>query len=283
MKTGKGQPLRRILKSALAFFIFSSFIFSYSPALARYELISYELLSHYELLSQQEAPSRDQISSRDPSEILNKIKTKYDNFSKEVKDLKLQMSIETDAAGPRIKAEQTVLKKGEKIRVDSRITVQQAERTGKSIFIFDGKNSWVISPEKGTTQQLPAEKAEEFKTEENWWDSAMGRATIKGEEKLGERDALVIEVADEKGGPPASLWVDKKDLVLLQAKSISSDGKTSKWVFSDFKRINNWDMPWRTEMYVGDALQSTSVIRSFEINTGFSEEVFSPQSRQMIQ
>jgi len=214
----------------------------------------------------------------DSSEILNAIKNKYDGFEAGIKDMRLEMEIETDAAGPHIKAEQTVLKKGEKIRVESLIRVPSIEKPETSIFIHDGRNSWVISPERGTTELLPESKAEQFRTEERWWEKVLRNARITGEDKVGEREAVIIEIEDEQGGAPASLWVDKNDLVLLQAESRTADGQNARWVFSEFRKVNSWDMPYRTEMYLGDTLQSTSTIRSFEINQGLSDEVFTPEA-----
>jgi len=211
------------------------------------------------------------------SQVLNRIKEKYESFENEIKDMRLVMEIETDATGTPVRARQTVLKKGEKIRVESFISLP-SEKPETSIFIYDGENSWVISPEKGMTEQFPRDKARQFQTEEKWWNKVLERAKVKGEEQIGGKEAFVIEIEDEEGGPPASLWIEKEDLVLLQAESRTAGGKSTKWVFSDFRKVNHWDMPYKTEMFVGDALQSTSTIKSFEINKGLSDEVFIPET-----
>lgn len=214
----------------------------------------------------------------DQKDVLERIKQKYEGFDKGVKDMQLSMEVSTNAMGQPVKAEQTIFRKGEKARIESTVTPPGEASAGpkKTVFIYDGKDTWMLSPGK-EAQKLPQDASAQMKTDEKWWDRVLGKAKVKGEEKKAGRDAYVIEIPAEKGTPASTLWVDKNALVLLEAESQAADGKPAKWVFSDFKKVaDDWEMPFRTEMYVGDALQSTSTIKSFQVNKGISDDLFNP-------
>lgn len=219
--------------------------------------------------------------AQDQNEILDKIKQKYDGFEKSVKDMELVMQIDTTATGAPVKAQQSIFRKGDKVRIESVVTPPSGTPSGpkKTVFIFDGKDTWMLSAGKDA-QKLPPDASAQMKTDEKWWDRILGKAKVKGEEKIAGRDAYVIEIPGEKGGPPSTLWVDKNALVLLQAQSQNEQGKPAKWVFSDFRKIDGWEMPFKTEMYVGGALQSTSIMKSFQINKGVSDDLFNPQKKE---
>jgi len=219
--------------------------------------------------------------AEDQSAVLEKVKEKYRDFDKEVNNMVIEMTITSTAPGggqEKTVMKRTTYKKGDKVRMDSDLVSSNPPTSDtKSVLIYDGKDAWEITP--AGKQKLPEEAKAQFQSERNWWDKLSERAKVLGEEKVNGKDAYVIEItpsATDKGAQPAKIWLDKTELVMLQAESKTPDGKTLKWTFSGFKPVKRWEMPEETQMYMDGELLSTSVIKSIKIDQDIPESLFDP-------
>jgi outer membrane lipoprotein-sorting protein len=208
------------------------------------------------------------------------VKEKYRDFDKDVKNMVIDMTITTSRDG-QVEVKRKIFKKGDEVRMDNDIIAganpQPGAKETKSVLVYDGKEAWQITP--SGKQQLPEEAKAQFQAESNWWDKLSQRAKVTGQEKVNGRDAYVLEISpseSDEGQQPARVWLDKKDLLMLQAENKTQDGKTLKWTFSDFKPVKRWQMPARTDMYIDGKLVTTSLIQSIEVDQEIPDSLFNP-------
>lgn len=215
----------------------------------------------------------------DWSSILKEARAKYAKFEKEIKDMTIVQETKMTTPQGEMTSGTKILKKGKKFRMETTMQMQMPGVHGgmKTITIFDGKDTWMISPMMGK-RKLSAEEEKKYQTEKNWWEVISEKAKIVGTEKVGNRDSYVVEFKEGKEFPFTKIWIDKKNLFLAKAESKGPKGKTMLWVFSDFRKIKrDYEMPYKTEMYVGGKLMSTNLVKSIEINKGLSDDLFNPE------
>jgi outer membrane lipoprotein-sorting protein len=112
----------------------------------------------------------------------------------------------------------------------------------------------------------------------DWWNFLSENAEITGTEKVGDRDCYIIKMKETDSSPYSMLWLDKKDLILVKARSEISGGEKVEMNFSDFRKIDG-DMlvPYQTEMFTGGKLMSTVKVLSVEVNQDLSDDLFDVQ------
>jgi len=151
----------------------------------------------------------------------------------------------------------------------------------ETIVIYDGKDTWKISPFMGK-RKLSGEEGKQYQRARNWWELVSENAKIVGSEKVDKRECYVVEI--EKGGefPFTKVWLDKGNLILTKGESKGPKGKTIVWIHSDFRKIKgDWEMPYKTEMYMNGKLMSTSLVKSIDTNKGISDDLFDPDKVQV--
>jgi len=219
----------------------------------------------------------------DWSSVLREVRAKYARYEKEVRDMT------TVSEGEMILTEEEKsisysksLKKGKKFRTESTTQMPQSSglpermRESEAVMIYDGNDMWIISSSSGK-RKMPAEAVDGFRMTWDWYEYLSENAEVVGTERIGERECYVV-VVDEEGGPGFSkLWLDRKNLVLVRGEVDTGDGRKMLFVFSDFSKITgDFEMPYKTEMYFEDKLVSTTIIKSLDINTGISDDLFDP-------
>lgn len=211
--------------------------------------------------------------------ILKQGKAKYAKFEKEVKDMAIVQEMKMVTPERKITSEAKLFRKGKKFRMQSKMQMpgMPTESGGmETIVIYDGKDMWTISPFMGK-KKLPKEKEKEHQAEGSWWGLGSENAKIVGTEKVGNRECYVVEIQDQKESHFTKVWLDKKNLVLAKAESKGAKEKAMFWVYSDFRKIKgDWEMPYKTEIYEGSKLMSTTLVKSLEINKGLSDDLFDP-------
>lgn len=214
--------------------------------------------------------------AEDQAGIIEKVKEKYHDFDKDVNNMIITMTITSSSPAGKSVIARKIYKRGDMVRTDSDIISSTPTTTDtKSVLIYDGKNAWEITP--AGKQKLPEEAKAQFQSEHNWWDKLSERAKIIGEEKVNGKDAYVIEITpQEKTEQPARIWLDKTNLVMLQAENKTPDGRTLKWMFSSFTAVKRWEMPEKTQMYMDGVLVSTSDIKSIKIDQEIPDSLFDP-------
>jgi len=213
------------------------------------------------------------------STIFQEAKVKYKNFNQKIQDITIVKETKIIGGEKTISSESKVFKKGKKFRIENTMNMPQASDmpgSMKTIIIYDGTDTWMISPFRGKIK-LSREQSKKYQSndEQNWWTTTPEDAKSIGTERVGKRKCYVIKFKDKKRTSFNKIWVDKKYLTLVKAEGKTEDGKTMLWLNSDFRNIKGkWIMPYKTEVYADGELFTTSVVKSLEINKGLSDELF---------
>jgi len=206
----------------------------------------------------------------DLSKLIREAKAKYGKFEKAVKDMIIVQEMKTVVGDRETTFQLRVIKKGKKYRTETTMMGMQM------ITIYDGKDTWMISPMMGKRRVSPEERKQEYQTAEEWFNRISERAKIVGTERIKGREAYVIQV-EEPEAPLTKLWVDKKRLVMLKAIGRGPQGQESVILCSDYRKMKNgWEVPYKTEVYMGDKLVTSITVKSIEINKGVSDDLFDP-------
>jgi outer membrane lipoprotein-sorting protein len=146
----------------------------------------------------------------------------------------------------------------------------------KTIIIYDGKDTWMISSFTGKKKKLSGKDEKQYQRERNWWKLISEKAKLLGTEKVGKRECYVVEIEEEEY-PFTKLWLDKRSLVLIKNESKGTEGEIILLIHSDLRKIKgDWEMPYKTEMYTDGELMATSLVKSIKINKGLSDDLFDP-------
>ena len=214
-------------------------------------------------------------------EVLKGASGRYDKFMSSVKDLTVEQ--EMTAVRGQMKTQMKMMRKGEKYRVES-TTSGPAGGPGAQMrpvttaIIFDGKDTWMVSPFAGK-RRLETDEALGRGPELSWTEKLKGRLVLLGEEKVADRNAWIIEVQqDEKSpGEPGSfakVWIDTSNYWMLKAQTKMPNG-IAESRFSDFRKVGgDYSWPFLHEVFVDGILQSTSVTKSVKTNSGLSDDLF---------
>jgi len=222
----------------------------------------------------------NQALTADLSSIIKEIKEKYAKFEGEIEDITVIQEMKMITEEGQVTKEMRMFKKGKKFRMETTMQMPEApnmpeEMALTTITIYDGKDTWMISPFMGK-QKLPYEEGKEYQMGMDWWELVSEKAKIVGTEKVGERECYVVEAKEEES-LFTRLWLNKENLTLIKSENKELEGKTMLWVYSDFKKIKgDWEIPHKTEMYMDGKFMGTLLIKSFEINKGLSDELFDP-------
>lgn len=221
--------------------------------------------------------------TQDLSGLLKELEAKYAKFEEEIKDMTAVQEINVITPEGKMASETQMLRKGEKFRMDTTMDMSQApdmpEGMGemKTIIIYDGKDTWMISSFTGKKKKLSGEVEKQYQREKNWWKLISEKAKIVATEKIDKRECYVMEIAEDEEYPFTKLWLDKRNLVLVKGEGKEIKGEIILLVNSDFKKIKgDWEMPYKTEMYADGNLMSTSLVKSLKINQGLSDDLFDP-------
>jgi len=215
--------------------------------------------------------------SQSVSDILREAESNYKNFNQDFKDMTMVFDAKIYTPQGEMTSEMKLFTKGEKSR--SEIVMQMPEGMGsmQTIIIFDGQDTWMISSFAGK-KKLTTEQAEEqmqYQTGMNWWRSISDKAKYIGIERINNRECYVLEI--EAGGDSlySKIWVDKNNLFLVQTEGKNDSGETMRMIFSDFRKIkDNWELPYKTEGFLGEVQMMSILLKSFEINQGLSDDLF---------
>ena len=116
---------------------------------------------------------------------------------------------------------------------------------------FDGEAGWTDEPQYGLRDQTGAELAE-TRRESDFYHALdlhklYSKFTLTGKEKVGERDAYVIEAAVPEGGPPEKLYFDvESGLVLRDSSQRHGPDGVSEFQqdYDDYRAIDGVKLPF---------------------------------------
>jgi outer membrane lipoprotein-sorting protein len=213
------------------------------------------------------------------ADILKDIKAKYATYKQDIKDMTMEQEMKATTPHGEMTATSKTYRKGEKYRIETLMKMPSMPQMPKemqemkTITISDGKDVWTIAPFSGK-RKLPDEQKKTQRSESDWWDLISDKAKVVGSENVGGRDSYVIEIEEQKDLPYTKIWLDKKSLVMTKAEGKAPTGETTQVVFSDFKKVKDWETPYKTEITSAGKPLSVIVIKSLEINKGLSDDLF---------
>ncbi|MHA1507015.1 MAG: outer membrane lipoprotein-sorting protein [Candidatus Asgardarchaeia archaeon] len=223
----------------------------------------------------------NQLLATDLSSVLEQTKEKYAKFGEEIKDMTIVQEMKMVTEEGEMTEEMKMFKKGKKFRIETTMRMPEVpdmpeEMALTNVIIYDGKNSWMISPFMGK-QKLPYEEGKEYQMGMDWWEFISEKTKVIGTEKIGERECYVVDAEEEEELSFTRLWLDKENLALIKGESKEPEGETTVWIYSDFRKIKgNFEMPYKMEMYTDGKLMGILFIKSLEINKGLSDDLFDP-------
>ena len=206
------------------------------------------------------------------SKILKEAKKRYAASENQVKDMTIVT--ETKRIMPHEKettSDVKILSKGEKVRME----VTSRTRDMKTIIIYDGKDTWMISSLMGK-KKIPGGEKKQHKAE-SWWKWISEDAKIVGTEKIGKRKCYVVDLKGEKQSPFTKIFLDKKNLELVKSEIKGQKEKKLFILYSDFRKVKGkWRIPYKIDTYVEGKLVSVATFKSVETNKGVSDSLFDP-------
>jgi outer membrane lipoprotein-sorting protein len=221
------------------------------------------------------------------ADILKDVKAKYASYKQAITDMTKEQEMKANTRYGEMISLTKEYRKGEKYRIESTTKMPPMPRASKgmqemkAITINDGKDIWMISPYSGT-QKMTEEQKKMQGSQSDWWDLISDRAKVVGSENVGGRDCYVVEFVEQKDLPFTKIWLDKKALVLTKAESKAPTGETTQAVFSDFKKVKDWETPYKTEVIGAGKTLSVFVIKSLEVNKGLSDDLFDATKEKEI-
>ncbi|HXX18545.1 MAG TPA: hypothetical protein VEJ46_04025 [Candidatus Acidoferrum sp.] len=116
---------------------------------------------------------------------------------------------------------------------------------------FDGTTGWTDDPTNGLRDQTGMELAE-TRRESDFYHAIdlhklYSKFTLTGKEKVGERDAYVIEAAVPEGGPPEKLYFDAQSGLVLRDSSQrhGPDGVSEfQQDYDDYREVDGVKLPF---------------------------------------
>lgn len=178
-----------------------------------------------------------------------------------------------------------------KIRTEKTITMEGTQMDLFVITIRDGRIDWQYS----TYTTWPLKKKEDdhhhspylpFSVDVQPQDQ-FRNYTVVNQEKIGDRNAYVITISNEKD-PQAKLltvWVDTERYIPLKEeyKVMEGEGDKAKEVtkttmYKDAKQVNDnrW-IPHKIERYSDGKMNAYIVYRQAAVNVGIPDSLFSPE------
>ncbi|MDA8326354.1 MAG: hypothetical protein M0033_09050 [Nitrospiraceae bacterium] len=206
-------------------------------------------------------------------DLIGRLNARYADFDKKMNNVIIKTVEHSGAAETMMK----IYRENDKLRIESVPEVPglqpKAADALKTVIIWDGSSAWMMTPTG--QRKIPGVTRDTFQAENNWWKEVARGAKISGEQTVGGRRCYVIEIA----GPQARfsrIWIDENDLVMVKAGTKSPEGKRLEWLFSDFRKIGGWDVPFKTQTLLEGQVVSTSDIESFEFGKALPDGLFAP-------
>jgi len=217
------------------------------------------------------------LASTEISKIVKQTHLKYENFLKEIKDITIVKETQMVGAQEKMAGKTKIMRKGKKYRIENTMNMSQSSGMSgnmKTIIIFDGKDTWMISPIMGK-RKISEDEGEKYKKNEDWWKKISDDAKIVGTETVGTKKCYIIETKNKGNSEFTKIWLDKKSLTLVKFEGGGDKGESIIGINKDFRKVKgNLEMPYKTEMYINGKLFAVSKITSLSINKGLSDELF---------
>lgn len=216
-------------------------------------------------------------SAYDIEQLAKDARAHHDGMMKKVVDITIEQEATFTAPGRGSNTmKSTMYRKGDRWRTEG--TMSMGGQGGMdAVTLFDGKDVWSVA--MGMKTKLPADQLQGQATASYWMEPAPG-SKITGQDKVNGRDCWIVQGPDVPANPqvdmqPTLTWIDKKNFIWVQTESKLS-GKTVRTTFSDFRKVDGYDIPYQIDVYSDGKLTMTSKIVKLETNRKLSDDLFDP-------
>jgi outer membrane lipoprotein-sorting protein len=164
-----------------------------------------------------------------------------------------------------------------KVRID-------AEMMGMTFTqAFDGTTAWITNPQTGATEEMPEKQAKYFKRQGMGKDVLLDPKklgityTLKGKEKIDEKDYLVLEQKYPEDYT-VTMYVDAQTYLLYKTKSTSLNQLEaeveSETITSDYKKVEDLLMPHSITIFQDGQEFMKMTITEITFNTDMEDSLF---------
>jgi zinc protease len=151
---------------------------------------------------------------------------------------------------------------------------------------FDGKLGWTDDPKNGLRDQSGAELAEARRDADFLHSVDLQRLykklTVVGSEKIGDRDAYIVEASVAEGSEPTKMYFDSQTGLLLREirQSHDADGVSElREDLDDYREVDGIKMPFTTHQTNGDTTY-TMTISEVRHNVDLDDSEFAKPAAQ---
>jgi outer membrane lipoprotein-sorting protein len=224
------------------------------------------------------APLVGVANAQDPecAGLVARVQAQCDRFIAEVYDMTVVQTLrsaDTDT-------QQRVYRKGAKSRVETITeslsqdlgTISKSPTSKSAVWIYDGTDGWIIEDGKSKTK-IPSTDLQAYTSTNSCWGFHPSSAELDQAHKIPDKNCCVVGLQD--GETRYELYLCTERLIILEGSTVDAAGRSLHWVHSDFRKIgNDFNFPFKTEVYVDRELQSTTLVKSIDVNTGLADDLF---------
>lgn len=131
---------------------------------------------------------------------------------------------------------------------------------------YDGTAGWTDDPKNGLRDETGAELAETRRDADFYHSLDLRKLypkmMVTGKEKIGDRDAYVIEAAIPEGGAPTRMYFDTESGLLLRVVSENhdADGVTQySEDYDDYREVDGVKIPFTSHQTNGDTTYTMTI------------------------
>lgn len=149
---------------------------------------------------------------------------------------------------------------------------------------YDGETAWVTNPATGATEELSGEAADQVVRQSLGNEALLLNPekfgityTYKGEEKVDDKDCVVLEVT-YSDGHTATLYIDAKTYLMYKVKqtSLTQMGveADSDVYLSDYKDVGGMKIAHTMKVFQDGQEAVTMTFTEVKFNTGIDDSLF---------
>jgi outer membrane lipoprotein-sorting protein len=149
---------------------------------------------------------------------------------------------------------------------------------------FDGSQAWMTDPQSGTSQEMPETLGRNMKRQAAGSDSLLNPEkagityTLRGKEKIGDKDCYVLEQSFSDGAQ-ATLLIDASSGLLLRSRAKSQDPVSggdvdTETVFEDYRKVGESLAAHKMTVFQGGAEYMRMVFSKIEYNAALDDAFF---------
>lgn len=202
----------------------------------------------------------------------------HDGMMKKVVDITMEQeaTFTIPGRGGENTMKSTMYRKGDRWRTEGMMSMG-GQGAMDTVTLFDGKDVWTVA--MGMKTKLTAEQLQGQPMASYWTEPAPG-SRITGQDTVNGRECWIVQGPDvpetamtEMG--PTLTWIDKKNFIWVQTETKMS-GKTVRTTFSDFRKVDGYDLPYRIDVFSDGKPTMVSRIVKLETNSKLSDDLFDP-------